>query len=42
VYYLWPQRNDIRHGSLPKAEEKMLQEVIWNVKNRVKGYSLVG
>ncbi len=25
-----------RHGKPPRAEEKMLQDVVWEVKNRVR------
>lgn len=37
VYHLWRQRNDIRHGNPPKAQEKVLQEVVWDVNNRIRG-----
>jgi hypothetical protein len=37
VYYLWRKTNDISHGSPPKSKEKMVHEIIWIVKNRVKG-----
>ena len=37
VYNLWWQRNIIRNGSPPRAEGKLLQDVIWEVKCRIKG-----
>jgi hypothetical protein len=37
VYHLWWQRNVIRHGKPPRTEEKILQDVIWDVKNRIRG-----
>jgi hypothetical protein len=37
VSYLWRRRNDIRRGNPPKAEEKVPQEVVWDVKNRIMG-----
>lgn len=36
VYHLWGQQNDIRHGKSPRAEEKLLKDVIWDIKHRVR------
>ncbi len=36
VYHLWRQRNDIRHGKAPKTEEKLLLDVVWDVKYRIR------
>lgn len=35
VYYLWWQRNALRHGSVPKSEEQLLHSVVWDVSNRI-------
>lgn len=37
VYWLWRQRNDVKHGNAPRAEEKVIQDVVWDVKNRIRG-----
>jgi hypothetical protein len=36
LYHLWRHRNDIRHGKPPRAEEKLLHYVAWDVKNRIR------
>ncbi len=30
-------RNDLRHENQPKAEERVLQEVVWGVRNKLRG-----
>lgn len=36
VYHLWGQQNDIRHGKSPRAEEKLLKDVIWEVEEKFR------
>lgn len=37
VYHIWRLRNDIRHGSVPKSEEKLLQLISWEVRMCIGG-----
>lgn len=35
AYKLWSRRNDIKHGKSIKSEEKLVKQVIWEVRTRV-------
>jgi hypothetical protein len=35
VYYLWKQRNVIKHGGAPSTEEHIVESVRWEVRSRI-------
>jgi hypothetical protein len=37
VYNIWRQRNDVKHGNQIRTEEKVTQNIGWEVRNRVMG-----
>jgi hypothetical protein len=45
AYKLWSHRNDIKHGNSIKSEEKLVKQVIWEVRTRVlsrDNFELIG
>lgn len=38
VYHIWKQRNDIRHGNIPRTEERIIVQVRWEVRSRIAAH----
>ena len=37
VYNIWRYINEIKHGSHPKTEEQVVQQIKWEIRSRVMG-----
>jgi hypothetical protein len=35
IYHLWRHRNDLSHGNVPRSEEKLIQQIKWDVRSRL-------
>ncbi|GLT57397.1 hypothetical protein SLA2020_303720 [Shorea laevis] len=35
VYNVWRQRNDILHGNPIKTEERIVKQIVWQVRNKI-------
>jgi len=35
VYHFWRQRNDFQHGNIPRTEEALVAQILWEVRARV-------
>jgi len=35
IYHIWRQRNDLLHGNVPRSEEQIIAQIIWEVKTNI-------